>query len=264
MSLTYLTLDDLYLGLKDLLDKRSPTLALLDLGPRYERLLRPRYEQLSALQATAGSRPLAQELSDTDALHDGVGAAIYHMTEAYRLNPLVDDDLRASATSLQTTFAPGTAELQRTYQDQAANASRRKDKLDDAADDLARFPLAGRGHLGQWVEAFLNAGIQLDVLLSQRASIDASRRQAAGDLMGLRPRTIGLLNQLRSELANEAELNPELPANLDDLLFSYFDQLSEARLRNGKTAPTLPAPAPEPAPAGAEPATEPPAGGDLN
>src|SRR5262249_9807590 len=85
---------------------------------------------------------------------------------------------------------------------------------------LASFPIAGNKTLLDWAQSFVNAGASIGDTLSKRA--DAKDRAEAGRL---RSEALGVLNQTRRELGRAQKKDPALPADLDDQVFAYFDQL---------------------------------------
>ena len=79
-----LTLTDVNLGIRDLLDKRNADLLLTKAGKYYHPLLEEQRDALDALPtALTGGVPFAAELDLIDARHDGYGATIYFVTEVY-------------------------------------------------------------------------------------------------------------------------------------------------------------------------------------
>ncbi|WP_433929276.1 hypothetical protein AB3662_37010 [Sorangium cellulosum] len=77
MTLRDLTIGDLKLALRDLLDERADELRVSATGKLYERRLRAKQKEIDAIPDAAGTQaPLARELSEADVRHDGLGAAI--------------------------------------------------------------------------------------------------------------------------------------------------------------------------------------------
>jgi hypothetical protein len=56
----------------------------------------------------------------------------------------------------------------------------------------------------------------------------------------LRSETVGILNDLRRAIAREKKRNSFLPANIDELIFSYFDTLEINRERLAKAHTSSP------------------------
>lgn len=240
-----LTLSDLKLGLADLLDRRQPALRRSAAGAMYEPMLAARRDAIDALPpALVSGLPLADVLATTDVRHDGFGGAVYHQTESYLRAPSVAPDVVAAARRIRATFIPALAELQASYADEARKATEREKILKDHKADLKRFPVAD-GTLYDWVKGYLEAGIELDTLLSERADNPrASRKDAAK----LRSSTIGLLGRLRGALLDELEHNPKLPPDLERQVFAYLDQLALQRETAGAAVAAPPAPVDPPAP----------------
>ena len=94
-----LTLSDLKLGIGDLLSRRVETVRATRCGAIYEPLLRASLDAIHALPAaTFGSRPLSDQLSETDVVHDGFGNAVWYLTEAYLRLPTATKKQRAAAS----------------------------------------------------------------------------------------------------------------------------------------------------------------------
>lgn len=223
-----LTLLDLKLGLADLLDKRRAALRGSAAGKNYEPMLAKKLEAIEALPpAILGGKALAAELDETDTEHDGLGAAIWHTTEAYYRSPRTSPEILDAAGRIRAEFIPTLLDLQASYADEADAAIARKKTLSRHKADLKLFPVAEGETLLDWVTAFLDAGERLNTLLSERADMPQASRKGAGSL---RSATIGLLNRLRAGLADELAHDPKLPRDLDARVFGYFDQLHGPRL----------------------------------
>lgn len=241
---------DLKLGLRDLFGKRDKVFD----GTATGKLYRPVFEaKLKAIEelppALTGARPLADELAAEDALHDGIGAAVWHMTEAYIRHVGLDPELRESAQRVRQTFIPSLSDLREPYADEAAAAMRRVEDVAPLKAALKRFPVAGRKTLFDWVGSFLEQGRKIDDLLSQRGEPQAgaaggSRKGAAA----LRASTIAVLNRARAALADELGSNPALPQDLDTQIFGYFDELARLRAEQGTSTPAATATPPPPPP----------------
>src|SRR4051794_23815019 len=100
------TLGDVGLFLKDLFESKDKHKLLVQTkaGALYGPLLAAKKKEIEALPPAlvGGGRPLADRLGSEDALHDGYGAAIWHLIQAYRALPDLDDTLRASIERLST------------------------------------------------------------------------------------------------------------------------------------------------------------------
>jgi hypothetical protein len=215
----HITLEGLLLGLDDLLTKRQAALKSFLNGAANVALLTSYRDEIKALPAVLRGRPLADELETTDARHDGFGGALWFLTEAYLRLPNVTPAMLLAVKKIRETLIPKLEELSFAFTIQADSAKKRKDKLADLKADLESFPVAG-GTLYDWAVAFVTAGVEIDVLLSQRA--DAKDRAAA---TSLRSDAVGALNRLRKSLAAELKRDSKLPKDLDEQVFAYFDLL---------------------------------------
>lgn len=166
----------------------------------------------------------------TDTLHDGLGGAIWFMTEAYLRSPVVSPQVADTARRIRATFIPALNELNATYATEAHAALQRKELLEQHRDALESLPVAENKTMFDWTKAFVEAGERLHQLLSDRADAAEGSRKEAG---ALRAGTIGMLNRLRGTLADEVEHDPALPRDLDDQVFGYFDVKNLARRRGG-------------------------------
>jgi hypothetical protein len=226
-NLRLLTLSDLKLGLDDLYTKRHKSLVSSATGKSYEPMLSKRHTSIDALPAALlGGKPLAVELGETDNLHDGLGYAVWHYTEAYFRNPKTPTEQLDAAKRIRAAFIPTLVELSASYATEAEAAIQRKPSLKTLKADLKMFPVADGLTLLDWVSDFLDAGQSLHELLSSRADVDDTGRKDAGTL---RSTTIGLLNRCRSAIADELADDAKLPRNLDQQVFAYFDELESMR-----------------------------------
>jgi hypothetical protein len=255
-SLHKLVLYDMKIGLADLLDNRNKALVSTKAGQSYQPMLAQKRAAIDALPpALVGGRPLAADLADTDAVHDGVGTALWHFTEAYLNLPGAPPEIVAAARRIRAAFIPKLDELGDSYASEAAKAQARRDDEQKLKADLKLFPVVGNNKtLDLWVDQFLTAGEKLDVLLGKRADNTVGRANAGK----LRTSTIGLLNRLRSALADELEHDAKLPRNLDSQVFAYLDQLAKMRAAGGSSPSG--GEEPLPVPPGAPP-DAPPGGG---
>lgn len=230
-----LNLADIYLGLEDLFTKRHEALLLTRAGKGQEEVLTVQRDEINALPATmTGGRAFADELAAADEQHDALGYALWHLTEAYIRAPKSDAELVEVAVRIRDAFVPEISTLQASYADEAAAAGEHRQHLATLEADLKRLPIDG-GTAYDWAAAFVATGENLSKLLSQRADAEAFTRKNA---QVLRSETIGILNDLRRAIAREKKRNAFLPANIDELIFSYFDILEENRERAAKSAKT--------------------------
>ncbi len=233
----HLLLSDLRLALPELLDNKLDTLHSTHAGSLYAPRLSQKREAIDALpdRLVREGRPLADQLAQTDAEHDGFGAAIWHYTEALRLVPDLPDELREAAENIRTAFIPTLALLRQSYASEAAHALDTRERLTQFEAELSMFPVPGSDDtLRDWTEAFIRRGETLEALLRARAehtastAIEGTRKRATA----LRIETIALLGRLRTALADELAGDPQVHAAMDAELFSYFDQLIDTRTSN--------------------------------
>ncbi|HRI71478.1 MAG TPA: hypothetical protein PK156_44900 [Polyangium sp.] len=242
----YLTLADLKLGLDDLLNRRQSALRTSSFGQNYEPLLVTKQTAVNALPAAlTGGKPLAEALAETDDQHDRFGSAIWHITEAYLQLPVPNATTVAAISRVRAALIPSKSSLQDSYADEAEAAARRQENLATLERDLRSIPVSmGGSTLFDWAEGFLEAGQKLATLLSDRADASTSGRAGA---QKLRSETIALLNRARRTIADEMANASGLPADLDQQIWGYFDELeahrADAVARGRKDpAPTPPTP----------------------
>ncbi len=242
----HISLLALYVGLNDLLERRVTALSSFASGAASVKLLTNKRTTLAKLPAVANGRPLVDDLDATDARYDALGHALYHFTEAYTRHPDTPPPVLIAAKKIRAAFIPTLENLGASYAAEAKAAMDRKSDLTHLQSELAMFPVVGGGTLQDWAAKFLNAGTDLDALLSQRADIEKQSRKDAGRL---RAELIGLLNRLRKNLAAEVDDDAALPQDLDARVFGYFDLLEKhAAEAAAKGQPEAPLPPPEVAP----------------
>jgi hypothetical protein len=230
-----LTLDDLRLVIRNLLNERKADLTLSGTGQVYAKTLTARLKDIEALpEAWVGGRPLVQELGETDKRHDGLGEAIYYFTEAILAHPLLSPALKHSAERVRQSFVPKLSVLRESYASEAAAAAKNRPELKNLENDLKALTVPG-GTLLDWATAFVDHGDQLDKLLNDR-SLTATGGLPAQALQ-LRTTTIGILSRFRAALTDEVNEDPSLPRDHVGKLFSYVDQLQEMRAQANSKAP---------------------------
>lgn len=221
------SLANLQLVLPDITKKKRALLEDTNTGRTYLPLLAAHLQSIDDLPATIKpGTPKAAELEERDTEHDGYGGAVWYMVEAYVRCPGTGDDIRAAAERIRAQFIPALRELNGSFADEAKRARDREAVLADYKDDLKLFPVADKGGkktLYDWVKGYLDAGLALGALLSDRADIPVDSREGAATL---RAKTLGTLTRMRSALADELAGNPKLDRNLDTLVFAHFDQLA--------------------------------------
>ncbi|WP_437626130.1 hypothetical protein [Sorangium sp. So ce1151] len=239
-----LTIGDLKLALRDLLDERADELRLSATGRLYEPRLRSKQKEIDALPDAAGTQaPLARELSEADVRHDGLGAAIFFLCKAIEAHPSLPPELKEAAAAAQQAFVPRLDVLRAPYADEASAALDNRPELTRLKAELKAVATPGGGSLHEWVKAFVSAGDDIDKLLRRRATLLATGENAAatGPLRGA---VVGLLGRFREALRDEVqEEGSKLPAGHEARLFAYIDKLNADRERGARGRA---APAPEP------------------
>jgi hypothetical protein len=246
VTLRNLTIGDLKLALRDLLDERADELRLSATGKLYERRLRAKQKEIDAIPDAAGTQaPLARELSEADVRHDGLGAAVFFLCKAIEAHPALPAALKDAAATAQQTFVPKLEVLRAPYADEASAALDNRPELARLKAELKSAATPGGGSLHDWVKAFVAAGDDIDKLLRRRATLLATGENAAatGPLRGA---AVGLLGRFREALRDEIqEEGSALPADHEARLFAYIDKLNadRERLGRGRAAPEQGAPA---------------------
>jgi len=223
----YLSLAALKVALSDLFTTRHATLLSSGAGKTYETVLAQNKARIDALpEALTGGKPLADVLSDADARHDGFGAAIFYICEAYERWPNVPADIRAAIGRIRAAFVPELDELKASYADEVNAAINHKASLAQLEDDLKRVPIAGGLSLHDWCVDFVGSGEALGALLSQRADMGTGARK---DAAKIRTSTLAVLGRFRGALCDEVSVNQALPRDLEAKVFGLFDELSAMR-----------------------------------
>ena len=228
-----LTLGDILLILRDFLKNRRALLETTAIGKAYVVLFEDGLTRIERLpKALLEGTPFAAALRETDKLFDAFGRAVWYYTVAIAEHPDLDAAVKAAAARVQAAFVPNLAVLRETYPDEAAHTLERQKALPGLAADLQLLPAPGGGTLHAWVSAYLEKGLELNELLTQKADKSAD---AVGDPAGrkevpaLRTGTIGLIGRLRAGLADELKANSALPRDLEAKIFSYVDELVKRR-----------------------------------
>lgn len=224
-----LTLGDLKIGLADLLQERPEELKQSAFGSLYLPLLTAKREAIDALpEAMTSGLPLAAQLAETDIEHDGLGGAVWFITEAVFRHPTLSPALRDAAHAVRKAFVPELSVLRKPHADEAAAAHDHRADLTRLELELKQIAVPGGLTLHAWVKDFLDRGDQLGSLLALRAQSKVgmeNARQAAS----LRAGTIGLLGRLRSSIQDEITGGATLPEGYEAKLFATFDELNRRR-----------------------------------
>lgn len=235
----YLTADDVFLVLGDMLTVRKADLELSGIGKIYSGFFASRRAEYEALpEYQRGERVHATALANVDINHDAFGTGIWFYTEAVRITPDVSAAARDAAMRVRAAFIPERDRLGDSYATEAATAQRNRPKLDELKDDLKLLPVPDGKSLLDWVKSFVDTGDELNRLLSDRSTTEASRDGKAAS--ELRVKTIGLFGRLRHALRDEIAENPALPRDLEARVFAYIDELAARREQNKPNDPTPP------------------------
>ncbi len=232
-----LLLGDLKLALRNLLGNRKPQLVASNSGKLYAPQLAKKLVEIEELpEALTSGRPLAQDLADTDELHDGLGEAIYYHTETILRLPLASADLKASAQRVRNAFVPRLGVLRESYATEAAAADENRAALATLEADLQAIPVPvpKDATLLDWATAFVDSGDKLGKLLSDRSLLGSGA--VPTQALTVRTATIGLLGRFRAALADEMAHEPSLPRDLDTQVFSFFDELQATREQSARTS----------------------------
>ncbi|MDI1479144.1 hypothetical protein [Polyangium sp. y55x31] len=223
----YLSLAALKVALADLFSERHAALVLSGAGKTYEPILLAKKNQIDALPgALTGGKPLAESIAEADDVHDGFGAAIWHMTEAYARWPKAPAHVRAAVERVRAAFIPELDDLRASYVEEAHAAFEHRKQIEALKADLQLIPISDGGTLLDWAEGYVGAAEQIGALLSQRADADTGARRDAGRI---RTSTLAVLGRFRGALGDELAVNPALPRDLEAQVFGLFDQLDQMR-----------------------------------
>jgi len=227
-----LTLHDVQLGLRELVDNHSDVLTGTHSGAMFLPALSNIRRKLDRVTLPEDGHDLTTELAHEDARHDGFAAAVWLCTEAYLAAPDLTFDDRVVLKMLRREILPPPSELSAPYADEAAKAESRAGALNDehrAA--LKRFPVRGGKTLLDWLDAYIASGQRLRRLLAQRAMAEHCGDVAVSPLeVGrLRGRAVALLIQLRETLKYELHETPDRAREVDLVVFRFVDRLSSER-----------------------------------
>ena len=225
-----LTIGDVVLVLDDFYNVKielvRPTLTF----QIYDAALQEHRTWLKGIDPGLTGRPLVEDLTGSDALHDsGVRAVHLVCTGLGQFLPL-PKATRQFLLKVRDTFAPSLGATQESYADEAAAAKAREDDLEEMEPTLKAFPVAPETTLYTLVSTYIEAGKEIDTLLSQRAETKAdAEHKRTKEANRIRSQTIRTINQFRETLVAEIKSKPELPRDLESRVFSYYDQLQETR-----------------------------------
>jgi len=231
----YTTLVDLNFYLKHLVDdeEQQRLLASTVTWKLFGPVLREHLDELERLSPSLAleGKPLAQELRETDAEHDGCFRAVHHLLQAYQALPArLAGERGEQARALAQVLVPDAGLTRASYMDEAGEAQRRQARLQGHEALLAAFPVAG-GDVGLWVEALNAAGARLATLLSERAqkNVDQLPKGEQGEAGVLRSKLVGALQRFREMLRLEFGQRDDLPPHAEQRVFQFLDEASERR-----------------------------------
>lgn len=116
----FLSLAALEIAFVDLFTKRHSALVLSSAGKTYEPVLLEKKALIDALPAAlTGGKPLVEEIADADVIHDGFGAAIQYLGQAYERWPNVPPEVLAAIKRIQAAFITELDDLEASYADEA-------------------------------------------------------------------------------------------------------------------------------------------------
>ncbi len=223
MPWTSLSLDELRLGLTDLLQQRTDAFSFLSQGSLYQQLLADVLADLTA--ESPQNTALVDQLAIIDDRHDSIGRAIWSCTGAYMDNPLVSPQQRMAAVKIRQAFVPSLGELHRSYAQEAARTDELQGHLEELFTDLHTIPVGQDQSLYTWASAFVEEARALARLLGNLQSCTIPE---SADNQPIIDRAIELLGNLRTAVQQELAERPELPRDLEEQLLAGFQALIEA------------------------------------
>lgn len=237
--MNYLTLHDVIAYLVYLLGpKRRDALNAIEVARIFAAdTLDPTLTALQALPAEDyGGTPNADQIAEVDAVHDGNGLALMYLALSYKASPLASKEAKATADLILEKWVPNKAHLKVRLATQIGRAETRRPMLDSDKAALDRLPVEG-GTAHAWATGYVEAGLELGVLLADRASKDGIR----GTAPDLRREAIGDVIHLRESIAKALRRTPDRGREQDRYFFGYLDHLAGLR-ESGSKAPTPPPP----------------------
>lgn len=249
----HLTLNDLFLALPDLLDRRASALDGLLAAQLYIPSLERLREQLIALPiGDQAPDRFVEELSEADTRHDALASALNYFVKAYLRLPDLEEAHREQLLSLEPLI-PDLSDGRASYASQAATAIERfEGATETQLEALRQLPLVGDRTLADVFESYVESGRQLDSLLRSRANAQLAAAPSRAQAGILRNQIIGTLGSLRDAIVIELQTEPERAATLDRETFAYLDLLHTNRAENRRdnTVPVPPPPAEDDGPVG--------------
>lgn len=242
-----LTIDDLIAYLIYLLGpQRREALNAIEVARVFAaNTLDPTLVALQALPAEDyGGTPNADQIAEVDAVHDGNGLALMYLALAYKASPTASKEAKATADLILEKWVPNKAHLRARVATEVGRAETRRPMLTTDKAALDRLPVEG-GTAHAWASGYVEAGLELGMLLADRAGQDGVR----GSAPDLRRQAIGDVMHLRDSIAKALRSTPDGGREQDRHFFGYLDHLVGLR-ESGSKAPPPPPPPVEPTPAG--------------
>ncbi len=226
----HLTFGDLRIGVKNLLEEKGDLASKCIAFQIYRDPLKAKLGLFESLHASLSGKPLTMEIGRVDGIHDSSGRAAYYIRKAVEELSDMDESVRTAVIDIVDGIVPTLGLLTASYEDEASRAAKNRQILDEHAAVLDTFPVGPNHTLKSILSAHVEAGEQLNALLSNRADKTVEGQNArTREIIALRGATIGLLSRFRQAAADEVAHNPELPRDLESELFAYFDQMEANR-----------------------------------
>ncbi len=211
-------------GTHNLFTERPEALNASKAGVYHKDELHELHLGIGALPEVLTSTPYKVELRTTDGRHDRLGRLIYFTTEACFQDPNASAEMVAAAQQIRDAFIPSLDELTDSYATEAERAIKRKPLLLSLGDVLKKFVLPWNGNqtLLDVATSFVEEGEKLNGLLNDRADVPKGVRAQA---LTLRNKAMSVLNRLRKDLKKEIARDMNLPRDLEQRVFGFFDTL---------------------------------------
>jgi hypothetical protein len=207
--------------------------------------LDPTLAELQALPPeTFGGAPNAEQLRDTDVRHDGYGLALLYLALAYKAHPNASPEAKASADLILRKYVPSKSHLRASYATEASRAEALQPEVSADKAALDRLPFEGGQTAHSLATGYVQAGVEIGMLLSGRADEAGAR----GNVVDLRRQAIADFGILRGMIARAYRRDPARAAQLDRYFFKYLDMLASMRERGSKEVTPPPPPDADPPP----------------
>ena len=229
-----LSADDVFLVYDDFFENKISHVQDMLAFRLYESALREMWRDLTGICKGTGETPLVEALEDADGRHDSGARAAHGICRALIQLKGLPEAQRRFLIEVKKTFVPSIEIVKKGYEEEAAQAKRRLGDLEAMEQALKAFPIGPDMSLYTLVSLYLEAGSEIDDLLSSRADAEQQAEQSrTKHIYILRSKAIGLLGKFREVLAHEVSENPDLPRDLEETVFAYYDKLSEIKKGRG-------------------------------